>query len=172
MTIKNGSILQINKVDYGEKVGSTKDHYEVYYIRPDPSDPVYFKHDETYELVPKDQVTRSVRTRGSYEDSWDKMGFIKKSCGRFIKIGEPNEIEDDSDEISSTDTWSTDEDESDLSDFICDDEEFDENRDDEKKKLEEDFENWVPRTSFQKKMKQTIENIEYREKVRKDNLNF
>ena len=122
---------------WGEVVGydSKTRMYELYYIEEDPDRPGLWTYNEDYDTILKENVNRHVRTRrGDYERAWREAGFVMhrstddefhRSDQNFtftpIKTHGFEHVYDDSAEsdgdteetLSSTDTWSTEEDDED-----------------------------------------------------------
>tara|TARA_Y100000389_G_scaffold6917_1_gene6637 strand:- start:1324 stop:1836 length:513 start_codon:yes stop_codon:yes gene_type:complete len=158
--IKLGDLVEVlgesdNGTDcfwWGEVVGydSKTRTYELYYVEEDPDRPGVWAYNEHYDTIVKENVNRHVRTRrGDYERAWREAGFVMhRSTDEAFHHSDQNftftpietHVYDDSagsdcdteETLSSTDTWSTEEDEeeetakNEMIDFIVPDNDADE----------------------------------------------
>lgn len=126
MTFKLPSLLIVKGIDdddnvcdwYAEAVGQVRIngivHYEVYYLIPDSIDSRYMVYDVNYETVSVEcvQYIQPV-THGDYATAWLSMGIcFPCDNGKYLRVSDPvqdneEEIDDNSSDIGSIDSYST-----------------------------------------------------------------
>ena len=129
MIIKLGDIVQVlgskdhtTEYWYGEIVGRVDDQFEIYYITS--TKPDVWEFEEDYHLVEKASINQVVRTKhGDYKKAWASFGFIYNKGPPIVLNKDPNFREhttSDSESLDSCDSWSTSDEESNISDLIDD----------------------------------------------------
>lgn len=177
------TLLQVRGVDedgeecvwYAEAVGRVKKddyYYEGYYLVPSKTNPEYLVYDETYEHIPEKSVMASLSVGNEgYPMAWSKMGILMKETEdgpQFLRIGDPQVVSsetdetDETDDIGSVDSYSTESDGSDISDLIDDSEEPTCANTDFTRRLNEDFQGWVPKDEKERRVKAFISSLEHR----------
>lgn len=142
MIIKLGDIVQIlgsndHTIEYwyGEIVGRNGDQFEIYYITSTAHG--VWEFEESHHTVEKESINQVARTKhGDYVKAWATFGFVYEPGPPIVLNEDPtfeehSTGESESESLDSCDSWSTSDDESNISDFI-DDEKSDNFIDDEK----------------------------------------
>lgn len=188
--IKNGDLLKISgETDsgheeewYAEKIGVTEQgELEVYYMSPLNDGSNEWVYDTEYSIVPIESVLEHVPNKLGYKIAWKKLGFIKLTTTKAIRIEDfENQVEyigsDDSDsDISGEES----ELESDLGGFIVPDDEGEpfslaESNDwvDETHQAVNAFNNWTPSDQAEQRIKNYIENLSNVVSSQEDNRAF
>jgi len=194
MSFKRPTLLQIKGVDenemdciwYAEAVAriSKNDEifYEVFYLIPHISKEGYMVYDQNDDIVPQESVLCYLPViKGDYDYAWGLMGILRTKDGLFMKISEPESMdendneEEDTESIGSEDSYSTDSGDSDVSDLI----------DDNVESSHETtcrcdicldiaitahaFRGWLPKDDKERRVKQFIEDLEFRAAIDNDN---
>ena len=134
--INNGDLLKVNGLNdkdeeetwYAEKVGVTKEgDLEVYFMSPTLKNNE-FKYDDHYSIISIETVLEHVPNTMGYKIAWKKLGFIKISKTKIIKMKSESESESESENENESEKESDSESddselESDLGGFIVPDDE-------------------------------------------------
>ena len=187
--IKDGDLLKVKGENehgeeetwYAEKIGvSTEGEIEVYFMSPTGENDEW-EYDKDYSLIPIESVMEHVPNNMGYKIAWKKLGFIKISTTRIMKIEDYNNqtVEIGSDDSDSDLSSEGSELESDLGGFIVPDDECEpfslaqQNEwVDETHRSVRAFNNWNPSTRMEEQVKSYIENLSNRVSTEEDNRAF
>ena len=139
MIVKLGDIVQIlgvpegsgdgvNEVEpeywYGEVVGKIENAFEVYYIKNSGD---FWEFEEDYHIAEKECINNVIRTKhGDYTKAWAGFGFIYRQGPPISLLEDPNFNSEcstsDSESLDTCDSWSSSDDETNVSELIDDSE--------------------------------------------------